>query len=78
MQVGVLTKGVDKSVGVFGLTAAVGADNTAGDEIIDVDDTAVVRDVAVVPDDFTVHVNSAVKVIILNADSLPSWNGLRL
>ena len=52
-QVGVLIKGVDKSV-----------DNSAGDEIIDVNDTAVVRDVAVVPDDFTVNVDSAVKVVI--------------
>ena len=77
-QVGVLIKGVDKSVGVFGLTAAVGVDNSAGDEIIDVNDTAVVCDVAVVPDDFTVNVDSAVKVVIWNADSLPSWNGLRL
>ena len=52
-QVGVPIKAVDESVGVFGLTAAVGADNTAGDEVTDVDDTAVVRDVACVPDDVT-------------------------
>ena len=77
-QVVVLTNGVDESVGVFGLTAAIGADNTTGDEIIDVDDTAVVPDAAVVPDDFTVNVDSAVKVVIWNTDSLPSWNGLRL
>ena len=63
-QVGDPSKGVDKSVGVFGLTAAVGADNTAGDEVTDVDDTAVVRYVAVAPDDFTVNVDSAVKVFI--------------
>ena len=63
-QVGVPIKGVEESVGVFGLTAAVRADNTAGDEITDVDDTADFRDVAVVPDDFTVHVDSAVKVVI--------------
>ena len=63
-QVGVPTKGVDKSVGVFGLTAAAGAYNTAGDEVTDVDDTAVVRDVAVAADDFTVNVDSAVKVFI--------------
>ena len=63
-QVGVLPKGVEESVDVFGLTAAVGADNTAGDEIIDVGDTAVVRDVAVVPYDVAVDVDSAVKVVI--------------
>ena len=63
-QVGVPIKVVDKSVGVFGLTAAVGANNTAGDEVTDADDTAVVRHVSVVPDDFTVNVDSAVKVFI--------------
>ena len=36
----------------------------AGDEIIHVDDTAVVRDVAVVSDDVTVDVGLAVKVVI--------------
>ena len=64
-QVGVPIKGVDESVGVFGLTATVRADNTAGDEVTDVDDTAVVRDVAVVPDDVSIDVNSPVKVVLL-------------
>ena len=59
VQVGVLTKGVDQSVGGFDLTAAVGADDIAGDEIIDVDDTAVVHDVGVIPDDVTTDVDSA-------------------
>ena len=63
-QVGVPIKVVDKSVGVFGLAAAVGANDTAGDEVTDADDTAVVRHVSVVPDDFTVNVDSAVKVFI--------------
>ena len=62
-QAEVFTKCVDESVGVFGLTA-IGADNTAGDEIIDVDDTTVVPDVAVVPHDFTVNVDSTVDVVI--------------
>ena len=56
-QVGVLTKGVDQSVSVSGLTAA--ADDTAGDETIDVDDTAAVRDVGAIPDDVTIDVHSA-------------------
>ena len=83
-QVGVFIKGFGKSVGVFGLTAAVGADDTAVDETVDVDDTVVVSDVAVVPnvavvpDDVTVDVDSAVEVVIWNADSLCSWNSLRL
>ena len=63
-QVGVPIKGVEESVDVFGLTAAVRADNTAGDEVTDVDDTADFCDVAVVPDDFTVNIDSAVKVVI--------------
>ena len=40
-QVGFVTKGVEESVAVFGLTAAVGADDAAGDETINVGDTAV-------------------------------------
>ena len=40
-QVGFVNKGVEESVAVFGLTAAVGADDAAGDETINVGDTAV-------------------------------------
>ena len=39
-----------QSVGVFGLTAAVGADDITGDKEIDVDDISVVLDVAAVSD----------------------------
>ena len=63
---------------MFLVYCSVGADDTTGDEKIDVDDIAVVLDVAAVSDDVTVDVDSAVDLLIWNADYLPFWNGYKI